>query len=89
MLPKVQSAGKNELTGKVEIAISKDGRISFNGRLIDQKDLDQLLATVQRVNKDTPVLIRADEVSLFGKVTEVMDACRKVGLNKLVIQTRK
>jgi biopolymer transport protein ExbD len=88
-LPKVQTAGKNELTGKVEIAVDKDGKLSLNGKLIAQSDLEKLLTEVKQMNKDTPILIRADEISQFGKVTQVMDVCRKLGLNKLVIETRK
>ena len=88
-VPKVQTAGKNELSGKVEIGVDKDGTISFNGRVIRDEDLHGLLAEVQRVNKDTPILVRADEVTQFKKVTEVWDACRQLGLSKVVMQTRK
>ena len=35
------------------------------------------------------LLVRADEVSQFGVVTRVWDTCRKLGLNKVVMQTRK
>jgi biopolymer transport protein ExbD len=44
---------------------------------------------VHKVNKDTPVLVRADEVTQFKRVTEVWDTCRKLGLSKVVMQTRK
>lgn len=88
-VPKVQTSGRNEFTGKVEIGVSKEGQVSFNGRQIRIEEMDGLLAEIKRVNKDTPILVRADETSHFGVVTQVWDACRKQGLNKVVMQTRK
>lgn len=88
-VPKVQTSGRNEFSGKVEIGVNKEGQVSFNGRKIKIEDLDGLLTEIKRVNKDTPILVRADETSHFGVVTQVWDACRKQGLNKVVMQTRK
>ncbi len=88
-VPKVDTAGKNEFTGKVTIGVDKDGRISFNGKMVSYEDLHGLLEEVKKINKDTPVLVRADEVTQFKKVTEVWDACRKLGLNKVVMQVRQ
>src|SRR5215204_4174409 len=70
-VPKVQTAGQNEFTGKVEVGISKEGTLTFNGRVIAESDLEALLAEVKRLNRDTPILVRADEVSQFGIVTRV------------------
>jgi biopolymer transport protein ExbD len=88
-VPKVQTAGQNQFNGKVEIGIDKAGKISYNGRLIELSQIQGLLEEVKRVNKDTPILVRADETSHFGVVTQVWDACRRIGLNKVVMQTRK
>jgi len=88
-VPKVQTAGQNQFTGKVEIGIDKDGKISYNGRLVELAQIQGLLEEVKRVNKDTPILVRADETSHFGVVTQIWDACRRIGLNKVVMQTRK
>jgi biopolymer transport protein ExbD len=88
-VPKVQTAGQNEFSGKVEVGVSKEGKLTFNGRPIAESDLEPLLGEVKKVNKDTPILVRADEVSQFGVVTRVWDTCRKLGLNKVVMQTRR
>ena len=37
-LPKAETAGKNEFKGRVTIAIDKDGKISFNGKLVTDYD---------------------------------------------------
>jgi len=88
-VPKVSTSGQNQFTGKVEIGIDKEGKISYNGRVMSIESMERLLQDVKNANKDTPILVRADETSHFGVVTQVWDACRRLGLNKVVMQTRK
>lgn len=88
-VPKVSTSGQNQFEGKVEIGIDKEGNVTYNGRKTSVANLENLLQEVKRANKDTPILVRADETSHFGVVTQVWDACRRIGLNKVVMQTRK
>lgn len=88
-VPKVQTSGTNQFTGKVEIGIDKEGLISVNGKTVDIAQMEELLKEVKQVNPDTPILVKADETSHFGVVTQVWDACRRLGLSKVVMQTRK
>jgi biopolymer transport protein ExbD len=87
-LPKMETAGKNEFKGKVTIAIDKDGAVSFNDKVVTDEQLLALLREVHNVDKDIPVLIRADETTQLRKLAFVMDACRKTGLNKFSLQSR-
>ena len=87
-LPKVETAGKNEFKGTVTIGIDKDGQVSFNGKTITDEQLIALLEEVKKVDRDIPVLIKADETTQLKKLAFVMDACRKTGLNKFSLQSR-
>ncbi|MFA6961718.1 MAG: biopolymer transporter ExbD [Opitutaceae bacterium] len=87
-LPKVDTAGKNEFKGSVTIGIDKEGRLSFNGQSASEAQLDELLRQVRDLDKDTPVLIRADETTPLKTLTFVMDSCRKTGLNRFSLQSR-
>ncbi|MEY4940611.1 MAG: hypothetical protein RIQ93_2346 [Verrucomicrobiota bacterium] len=87
-LPKVETAGKNEFKGTVTIGIDKDGSVSFNGKAVTDEQLLQLLEQVKNVDRDIPVLIKADETTQLKKLAFVMDACRKTGLNKFSLQSR-
>ena len=87
-LPKVQTAGKNEFRGTVTIAIDKAGEVSFNGKIVTDEQLMGLLREVRNVDKDIPVLIKADETTQLKKLAFVMDACRMTGLNKFSLQSR-
>jgi len=88
-VPKVQTSGKNQFSGKVEIGINNEGQVSLNGKIVTIPQMEDLLKEVKEVNPDTPILVKADETSHFGVVTQVWDACRRLGLNKVVMQTRK
>ncbi|MBI5766789.1 MAG: biopolymer transporter ExbD [Verrucomicrobia bacterium] len=87
-LPKVETAGKNEFRGTVTIAIDKDGKVTFNDKAVTDDQLIELLQQVKQVDRDIPVLIRADETTQLKKLAFVMDACRKTGLNKFSLQSR-
>ncbi len=87
-LPKVETAGKNAFSGPVTIGIDKAGVLSFNGKTASEEQLTSLLGQLRDLDKDIPVLIRADEDTPLKKVTFVMDACRKAGLNKFSLQSR-
>jgi biopolymer transport protein ExbD len=87
-LPKVETAGKNEFRGTVTIGIDNTGALSFNGKAVDEPQLLALLREVKNVDRDIPVLIKADETTPLKKLAFVMDACRKTGLNKFSLQSR-
>lgn len=87
-LPRVETAGKNEFKGTVTISIDKDGVLTFNGRIVTDEQLLGLLEQVKNVDRDIPVLIKADEATQLRKLAFVMDACRKAGLNKFSLQSR-
>src|SRR5690606_18287652 len=62
-LPRVETAGKNEFKGTVTNGIDKDGVISFNGQTASESQLEELLRQVRNIDRDIPVLIRADETT--------------------------
>ena len=87
-LPKVETAGKNEFKGSVTIAIDREGKMAFNGTPATEPQLEELLRKVRDLDRNIPVLIQADETTPLKKLTFVMDACRKTGLNKFSLQSR-
>ena len=87
-LPKVETAGKNDLTQTVTVGIDKKGALSFNGVAATEAELADALLAQSRIDKTVPVLIRADENTELKKLTFVMDACRRAGLSKFRLQSR-
>ena len=88
-LPKVETAGKNQLRAEgVRITIDKSGAIFFGETKITEDQLIALLQQVKEVSRDFPVLISADENTPLKTLAFVMDACRKTGLNKFSLQSQ-
>jgi biopolymer transport protein ExbD len=87
-LPKISTAGKNQFSGNITLAIEKDGSVTYNGRRMTDEQLVDQLIQVQNQNKDTPILIRADETTQLKKLAFVWDSCRKAGLSRVSIQSR-
>ncbi|MCU0792823.1 MAG: biopolymer transporter ExbD [Opitutaceae bacterium] len=92
-LPRVETAGTNAFDGTVILGLGKDGELTFATdstapRIIAETDLPGLLAQIREVNREVPVLIRADESTELRRLAFVMDACRKAGLHKFSLQSR-
>jgi biopolymer transport protein ExbD len=87
-LPKIETAGKNEFRGSITIGIDANGVMRFEERVIEESQLEALLRQVRDINRETPVLIRADETTELRRVAFVMDTCRKVGLARFSLQSR-
>ncbi len=87
-LPKIETAGKNEFRGSITIGIDESGVMRFEERVIEESQLEALLRQVRDINRETPVLIRADETTELRRVAFVMDTCRKVGLARFSLQSR-
>jgi biopolymer transport protein ExbD len=88
-VPKIQTAGQNQFTGSVELGIGKDGQFSVNGRVVVRDELEGALREVQKINRNTTVLVRVDEESQVRNLTDIWDLCRVVGLNTIKIVARK
>ena len=87
-LPKVETAGKNDLAQTITIGIDNKGVFSFNGIGVTPDELKTALQKQGQIDKTIPVLIRADETTELKKLTFVMDKCREAGLNKFRLQSR-
>ena len=68
--------------------IDKEGKVDFNGKPASDEQLVNLLEEVRKVDRNTPVLIVADETTPLKRLAFVIDTCRKLGFNKFSLQTR-
>lgn len=87
-LPRVETAGKEQPTDSLQIGVDVEGTFFLNGNPISKERLVEAIQEVARLNPEIPVLLMADENSLLHKVTFVIDACRKAGLEKVRLQAR-
>ena len=87
-LPKVETAGKNQMKGNVTISIDKDETVTFNGTKVTDDQLMSYLKSAHDNDPNTPVLLKADETTQLKKLAFVWDACRQSGLSNVNIQSR-
>ncbi len=87
-LPKVETAGKNQFETPVIIGIDAESRIFFNGKEASDEQLAGLIQAIAAQTLDIPVLLKAHQETPLQRVTFVMDACRRAGLNNIRLQSR-
>jgi biopolymer transport protein ExbD len=73
--------------GNLEVVISGENLIYFNGRTVAIQDLKKLFA--QAGQRNQPVLIKADKRSSLGRVVEIWDLARSLGLSQVNIATEQ
>jgi biopolymer transport protein ExbD len=88
ILPQIETAGRNEFASPIIIGIDRDGVIFFNGTVANEEQLTELVRVISSQTTDVTVLIKAHEETPLNKVTYVMDTCRRLGLNKIRLQSR-
>ncbi|MGJ8649716.1 MAG: ExbD/TolR family protein [Opitutaceae bacterium] len=87
-VPKIETAGKNDIKEQIVIAISPEGEVFLNDRSVAINELKAAMQIAGRTTPDMPVLLIADEDVPLKHVTEVMDVCRGNQLNKIRLQSR-
>ena len=71
------------------VAVLADGRLVVRGKVVDTDGLRAALAEEAASNRETLVLVQADEGVSHGRVVAVMEAARREGLTRLAIATKQ
>ncbi len=69
------------------ITITAEGQIASEGKSIDMDALKTRLAQLAKDSPDAQIIIQADANSHHGRVVDVMEAAKAVGLTKFAIAT--
>ena len=88
IVPEIETAGKNNISQAIEIAVNANNEVFFNGIRLNTDDLKRTLDLAADVSKEQTVLLIADEGSVLKSITGVMDACQEAGLEKIRLQAR-
>ncbi|MBU3958524.1 MAG: biopolymer transporter ExbD [Candidatus Omnitrophica bacterium] len=71
----------------IEIIISSENVTYLNGRVVTTEELKALLRQVAKRNQ--PILIKADRRASLGRVVEMWDMCRDLGITQINIATNQ
>ena len=88
VLPEIETAGSNQISENILLAISAEGELYLNNQLLEFEALAQAIQLAGQLTPEIPVLIMADEAAALKHVTRVMDLCRMHQLNQIRLQSR-
>lgn len=71
----------------IEVVISGENVIYFNTKVVTIKELENLLKQVAQ--RKQSILIKADKRSSLGRVVEIWDMCRDLGVSQINIATNQ
>jgi len=69
------------------IAITSENVLYLNGAITTMKELTAQLNKPE--SKDKPLLIKADRRASFGRIVDVWDLCRNLGIERINIATHQ
>lgn len=69
------------------VIISSENVVYLNNKVVNLKDLEKRLRAAAK--KNNPLLIKADRRASLGRIVDVWDLCREVGLEKINIATNQ
>lgn len=69
----------------LEIVVSGENVVYVEGKVVNARELRSILEGL--VNRQQPLLIKADRRAQLGRVVEIWDMCRELGLSQVNIAT--
>lgn len=84
-LPKASKSRQDSLKTQM-VEIDKGGRIYLNSKPLS---LDDLRETVKPLDREIPILIRADRGIALQIFVDVLDAVKNLGFKKVSLQTQE
>jgi biopolymer transport protein TolR len=70
------------------ITVSENERVYLEDQRVTLEDLADRLSSIKTARDDVAVVIKADTELRYGKVIEVLDTVREVGITRLAMATR-
>jgi biopolymer transport protein ExbD len=86
-LPSASMARADFKPDMINIAVDKAGGVWLEKKEITLPQLDQVLSNRFRVNTNLPVYISGDAATLHGSMVDVLEAVRRVGVQKVAFMT--
>jgi len=82
-LPSTNSTASPEKPDVINLSLDAVGRIFWNDKQIDEKDLPARFAEAAKGKSEPELHLRADKDTRYQKITEIMTEAQKAGIHKL------
>lgn len=88
-LPKASSAVSLVQPKTIALTVNAEGQVFMDAFPVTMPDLETRLRNAKASNPEVPIVLKGDTTAQYGKVTEVLDLCRRLDLNKVGLVTGK
>jgi len=88
-LPKASSAKSLVQPKTIALTVNDQGQVFMDAFPVTLLDLETRLRNAKASNPDVPIVLKGDQTAQYGKITEVLDLCRRLDLNKVGLVTGK
>ena len=88
-LPNASSAQNLAAPKTVAITVNNQGQVFMDAFPVTLPELESQLRSKKAVNPDLPIVLKGDAATQYGKITEVLDLCRRLDLSKVGLVTGK
>lgn len=88
-LPKTLTSDITSKMDSIGVAITKDGQVLFNGKLLGEENLKLELKNISKNAPETNFLISADTDTRHGDVVRMIDLLKKNNLNRFALQVER
>lgn len=88
-LPKTLTSELTTKADSIGVAITKDGQVLFNGKLLSDDNLKTELLRLAQSAPETNFLISADTDTRHGDVVRMIDLLKKNNLHRFALQVEK
>jgi biopolymer transport protein ExbD len=88
-VPKASSAVSLAKPTTKAITVDSTGAIYLDTYPVSLDELESQLRSFKAVTPEFPVVVKGDRVAQFGRITEVLDVCGRVGITQLGIVTER
>ena len=77
-----------DVSNVLTISVTENERVYLENQRVSMDELRERLANIQAARDDVAVLVKADTDIKYGRVVEVLDVVRGVGISRLAMATR-
>lgn len=87
-VPQVTAQPVDQKPEVIDIAIDENGAVFWNEQAVDMTELSVNFSQQAKTEPQPEVRLRADEITRYGVLAEIMGAAKKAGIKRIGFVTR-
>lgn len=88
-LPQASSGEQKQAPQTIEVVVSKDGQVYYNGKVVTLDQLKEQVSVEAKANAESSVVLTADKDVTLNGLTVIIDAIKTSGIKKVGFSIQK